>query len=442
MPPVPRATLDDSFIYDLKCAICGHTALQVVHVDALPDYVSCGQCNSAFVAEEGGQRVMYGMIDPSYHETRSFALRQWILLDEVETKAASEHPPTAPVEPPTSPFSEEALAPAPPAEEIPAEDVFAPPEDDFPLADEPLGLEPEVDSEEALAPAPPAEEIPAEDLFAPPEDDFPLPGEQLDLEPEVDAGERSPTLKLEYSAVEEPVESPVTPAILEPEEPAIPEPDVTIDEQVLEEETPFTPKGTDPPLGHRFRVVLQGSEANIPESICAHCSQTPVRGRLAVVSSLPQGREVGQRKVTTFNLPLCGDCHKRAAQRSEAERNARLQAHLISALIALISMVAALALGLKPLEEGPLGILILVILAVLGYTLPVIILLNRIRPFPASEDAAYVRSTLLIPGEVQGLETAFEWRNETYAERFHQANHEITVGQIAKVKDRTQTPLS
>jgi hypothetical protein len=106
----------------------------------------------------------------------------------------------------------------------------------------------------------------------------------------------------------------------------------------------------------------------------------------------------------------------------------------------MISMVAALALGLKPLEEGPLGILILVILAVLGYSLPVIVLLNRIRPFPVSEDAAYVRSTLLIPSEVQGLETAFEWRNETYAERFHQANHEITVGQIVKVKDRSPSP--
>jgi hypothetical protein len=400
MPPVPRATLDDRYVDDLKCAICGHTSLQVVHVDALPDYVSCGQCNSAFVTEEGGQRVMYGMIDPSYQETRSFALRQWVHLDEVETKAVSEYPPTAPVEPPTSPFSEEALAPAPPSpEEIPAQEVFASPEDDFPQLDEPLDLEPEVGDEE-----------------------------------------RSPTLKLEYSAVEGPVEAPVTPAILKPEEPAIPEPEVTIDEQVLEEETPFTPRESDPPPGHRFRVVLQGAEANIPETICAHCSQTPVRGRLAVVSSLPQGREVGQRKATTFNLPLCADCHKRAAERSEAEKNARLQAHLISALIAMISMVAALALGLKPLEEGPLGILILVILAVLGYTLPVIVLLNRIGPFPVSGDAAYVRSTLLIPSEVQGLETAFEWRNETYAERFHQANHEITIGQIVKVKDRSQSP--
>jgi hypothetical protein len=190
-------------------------------------------------------------------------------------------------------------------------------------------------------------------------------------------------------------------------------------------------------MGHRFRVVLHGSDVNIPESICAHCSQTPVRGRLAKVGSLPQGHEVGQREATTFNIPLCADCHKRAAERSEAERNARLQAHLISALIALVAMVAALALGLNPLEEGPLGILILVMLGVLGYALPAIVLLNRFGPHPISEDAAYVRSTLFIPSETQGLETAFEWRNETYAERFHQANHEATVGQIAKVKDRT-----
>lgn len=403
MPPVPRATLEDSYITGLKCAICGHTSLQVVHVDALPDYVSCEQCKSAFVTEEGGQRVMYGMIDESYPETRNFALRQWVHLDEVESKASSEHPPTAPVEPPTSPFTEE------------------------------------VTEEGLISTPPPADEMIPEDEFAPTEEGFPLPDEPLDLESEVVDEERSPTLKLEYSAIEEPVEAPVTPALIEPEEPALHEPEVTIDEQVVEEETPFTPRENDPPPGFRFRVVLQGSEANIPESICAHCSQTPVRGRLSIVSSLPQGREVGQRKATTFNLPLCADCHKRASKRSEAERNAQLQAHLVSALIALGAVVVALALGLNPLEEGALGILILVMLAALGYALPVIVLLNRIGPFPISEDAAYVRSTLFIPSEVQGLETAFEWRNQTYAERFHQANHEIAVGQIAKVKDRTQT---
>jgi hypothetical protein len=422
MPPIPRATLDESFTEGLKCAICGHDTLHVVHVANLPDYVGCGQCKSAFVVEEGGQRVMYGMIDPTYPETRAFALRQWIDPDEVVTKAASEHPPTAPVESPTPPFSDEALPPAPPPpEELPAPVEYVPPEE---------------------MPAPiefaPPEEMPAPIEFAPPEESISDPEELLDLEPEEENEERSPTLKLEYTDAEKPVEAPVMPALSEIQEPATLAPEPAIEDEPAEK-PPFTPKENDPSPGHRFRVVLQGTEINFPNNICAHCSSTHVRGRLAVVSSLPQGQEVGQRKLTTFNLPLCVDCHKRAAERSEAERNARLQAHLISALTALGFTVAALALGLKPLEEGPLGILILVILAVLGYSLPVIVLLNRIRGYPVSEDAAYVRSTLLVPSEAQGLETAFEWRNETYAERFHQANHEITVGQIVKVKDRSQT---
>ncbi|HEY44315.1 MAG TPA: hypothetical protein G4O11_10070 [Anaerolineae bacterium] len=409
MPPIPKATLDESFAEGLKCAICGHDSLQVFHVANLPDYVGCEQCNSAFVVEEGGQRVMYGMIDPAYPETRIFALRQWIHPDEVEAKAISEHPPTIPVESTVPPFPEEPLPQAPPSpEEIPPPVEYAPPE-----------------------------EIPAPIDYASHEESLPGPEELLDLEAVEESEERSPTLKLEYKEIEEPVEAPIIPSLSDLQEPAIPEPELEIEEEPTEE-SHFTPRENDPPPGYRFRVVLQGTEANFPNNICAHCSSTHVRGRLAVVSSLPQGQEVGHRKVTTFNLPLCADCHKRAAVRSEAERNARLQTHLISALIALVSMVAALALGLKPLEEGPLGILILVILAVLGYTLPVIVLLNRIGPYPVSQDATYVRSTLLVPSEVQGLETAFEWRNKMYAERFHQANHETTIGQIIKVKDRTQ----
>jgi hypothetical protein len=410
MPPIPKATLDEGFAEGLKCAICGHDSLQVFHVANLPDYVGCEQCHSAFVVEEGGQRVMYGMIDPAYPETRNFALRKWTHPDEVKTKAISEHPPTVPVESSVPPFPEEPLTPAPPTPE-----EYPPPIE-----------------------YPPPEEIPVPVEYAPPERSLPEPEELLDLEPVEENEERSPTLKLEYKEVDEPVEAPLIQSVSDLQEPAVPEPESEI-EEALPEEPVFTPRENDPPPGYRFRVVLQGTDANFPNNICAHCSSTHVSGRLAVISSLPQGQEVGQRKVTTFNLPLCADCHKRAAERSEAERNARLQTHLISALIALVFMVAALALGLKPLEEGLLGILILVILAVLGYALPLIILLNRIGPYPVSQDAAYVRSTLLVPSEVQGLETAFEWRNKTYAERFHQANHETTIGQIVKVKDRTQT---
>ena len=446
MAPIPKVTLDESFAEGLTCAICGHDSLQVFHVTNLPDYVGCEKCKSAFVVEEGGQRVMYGMIDPDYPETRNFALRQWIHPDEVKAKAVSEHPPTTPVEATIPPFLEEPLPQTPPSheeiptpvehtspEEIPAPIEYASPEE-IPT---PIEYAPPEESPAPIEYAPP-EEIPAPIEYAPNEESLPELEGLLDLEPVEENEERSPTLKLEYAEIDKPVEAPIVPPLSDLQEPAMPEPDLEIEEEPAEEPL-FTPRENDPPPGYRFRVVLQGSEANFPNNICAHCSSTDVRGRLAVVSSLPQGQEVGQRKVTTFNLPLCADCHKRAAERSEAERNARLQTHLISALIALVSMVAALALGLNPLEEGPLGILILVILAVLGYSLPLIVLLNRIGPFPVSQDATYVRSTLLVPSEVQGLETAFEWRNKTYAERFHQANHEITIGQIVKVKDRTQS---
>jgi hypothetical protein len=43
---------------------------------------------------------------------------------------------------------------------------------------------------------------------------------------------------------------------------------------------------------------------------------------------------------------------------------------------------------------------------------------------------------MLIPEDIQGLETPFEWRNARYAERFYQANQERVLGTIAQVKDR------
>jgi hypothetical protein len=52
-------------------------------------------------------------------------------------------------------------------------------------------------------------------------------------------------------------------------------------------------------------------------------------------------------------------------------------------------------------------------------------------------DAAYVRSTLLVPDDSQGLETAFEWRSEGYAVRFRQSNAQLAVSSVIAVKDRS-----
>jgi hypothetical protein len=60
--------------------------------------------------------------------------------------------------------------------------------------------------------------------------------------------------------------------------------------------------------------------------------------------------------------------------------------------------------------------------------------MNRYAPPP---DADFVRTTLMIPETAQGLETAFEWRNGDYARTFADANRELLLGSVARIKDRT-----
>ena len=68
------------------------------------------------------------------------------------------------------------------------------------------------------------------------------------------------------------------------------------------------------------------------------------------------------------------------------------------------------------------------------------ILLSRVGKHPPPQDASYVRSTLLVPRETQGLETAFEWRNEVYANDFFETNEAIALGRLTSVKDRAAQP--
>jgi hypothetical protein len=80
--------------------------------------------------------------------------------------------------------------------------------------------------------------------------------------------------------------------------------------------------------------------------------------------------------------------------------------------------------------------MILAILFIVGYAGPVTFLLNRAGNYPPPPDAVYVRTTLLVPSETQGLETAFEWRNQEYAQRFFDANQSNAIGRLTSVKDR------
>jgi hypothetical protein len=163
----------------------------------------------------------------------------------------------------------------------------------------------------------------------------------------------------------------------------------------------------------------------------------PVRGKLTTQGTLPAGQAIGQRQTITFTIPLCAQCRKRASRRSEEEKNVRLQAHLISALGAMVLVVVALAWVVDIRAQPLVSSLILVIMAALGYSIPAMAQLNRLQPMPPPPDAMYVQSTLLIPKDVQGLETAFEWRNQEYAGLFHELNSRHTLGKITAVKDRT-----
>jgi len=203
----------------------------------------------------------------------------------------------------------------------------------------------------------------------------------------------------------------------------------------------FKLRDTDPPIGHRHRVVLRGDRVVFPSGDCAHCGRTPVKGRLAVYGTLPNGQKVGQRKVTSFNVPLCGECRARAALLTEEASNARLQAHLISAIIGMILVVLSLVIGIiDPRALALPDLMILAILLIVGYAGPVTFLLNRVGNYPPPPDAVYVRTTLIVPGETQGLETAFEWRNQEYAQRFFDANQAYTIGKMSSVKDRLASP--
>jgi hypothetical protein len=391
----PRLQIPSEWTKDRRCFICGMDALHITRVENLPDFVACKNCGSALVLEDDGPRVMYGKIGGGYPQTSNLALRQWANPAMVEQSARAERPEIErPVQPP------------PNMEGVEREMEEA--EEAIPSSAVPIPTEPELDASEdrhVLLRSETPPETPRE-AIAPTEE--PSPGDTPIFTP---AG----MPEAEVAADVEP-----TPVEREPDE----------------EET-FTPLETDPPPGQRFRVVLKGNRIHFPSDQCAHCMRQPVRGRLAVLGTLPRGQGIGQRRPATFNLPLCAECHKRASQRSEEEKSARLQAYLVATLVALVVLVAVLAWGIIDIaDQGLTGAFLLMILAVLGFTVPAWIMLNRLRDFPPPLDSAYVRSTLLVPREPQGLETVFEWRHEAYAERFLEVNEPNAISNVTRVKDR------
>ena len=159
MNPTVRSNLDDSYVEGKTCSICGKQALKVVHLGAYPDYVNCESCGSAFVTEEGGERVMYGKIPAAYPDTSRFALQQWVWPEAIDRRASTERrshepapiqaPPPAVLPPEPTPES------AVPEESVPPAEVSAqldePTQETLPVTEPEIGWPPAAPSDEAPA---------------------------------------------------------------------------------------------------------------------------------------------------------------------------------------------------------------------------------------------------------------------------------------------------
>lgn len=90
MDHLPLNTLDDEFATNLACAVCGEITLAVVHVEDLPDYVKCTNCESAFILSQGADWAMFGSISSDYPRTEKTVLKRWTTLEAVQAMANSE----------------------------------------------------------------------------------------------------------------------------------------------------------------------------------------------------------------------------------------------------------------------------------------------------------------------------------------------------------------
>ena len=422
MSPIPRVDLEDQFVEGMRCPVCDGLSLEIVHVRHYPDFVRCWHCESAFVVDQDSQWVMYGKLPPEFPETSRMALRQWLTIEAVAQRAATErerseaaaevareqaYPP-----PSMSPFGAERAAPFIAPDAVKATNLEATP------APPSVGSEP---SAPAWAMAPPS---PATTAAA-------LQGPGLDLPAGLaalweDEGLSAGAGEGEGAAEHTPARGP-TPGGLGPAtEPA-----------QSPERFPRAPAG-EPPAGERHVVAIEGGEIRFPSaSICVHCLRTPAVRALAAAGSVPSPNTPSGRRTAQFNLPLCASCRNRASARSEEEKAARLQAFLVAAVLALAAVAIPLVSGLIDLGANTLAsAFFLLMLAVVGFTASLVLLLGRASRFPPPDDALYIHTTLLVAAEEAGPRTRFAWRNRGYADLFRQVNRKTASDAVAEEEDR------
>jgi hypothetical protein len=331
------------------------------------------------------------------------------------------------------PFVDDIVAPSP----------LTAPEEDLAASTEPADFL-DVRSEQSPVPTPPvAEEV---DVPAPAiEEQEVQPSESMEEIPGIEEVDEPidehllPPWAREEGAVEEPALSGETapePMPFTTEDPALIDAVVEDTEQVpIPIEEPKLPPG-EPEEGFRYRVVVKGDKLTFPKNVCAHCLRMPVSLAANVRGTLPDPEQPGMRKPLTFKLPLCRDCEQRAKASTDEERSAKTQAHIISGIVAAFLLVIALIAGIARFEPNAFeGIMVLLIVGVLGYGVPAVFLLNRASSYPPPYDAAYVFTTLRVADDAGDESTAFEWRNQGYAELFRQVNRRNAEDSISRVED-------
>ena len=390
MAGIPALTVDDTFVDGMACPICAAMELSVSHIANFPDYVTCGQCGSAFVVEDTRERVMYGRIPPQYPHAVEFALKQWVWLEAVSRRAAEDRPQAVPTAASPSPL-EGSAEEEPAVEEVPAD---------------PDWLGGRLRSTEGWSAGVP---IPTEpETLLPPSPHVVLSPDTEPLPDWLRSGRGTP---------------------VEPPPLVVPPPAPTPSRALPPAQAPTGTAVGEPAPDQRTRVTLGGDRVRFPINACAHCLRMPASARWPAVGSLPRPATLGGRRPATFRIPLCPSCRRRAAARSNEQTSSRLQAHLISALVSLAVVVGALALNLVSFDGNPLGSLALLgVLAVLGYAIPAVALVGRAGRAQVPPDAHFVRTTLLVRGSPLSPETVFAWRNAGYADTFFQANSSAAVG--------------
>ena len=414
MTGVPRTSVEDAFTSGLRCAICSQSDLYVQHLPAYPDFVTCRACGAAFVVEDTGERVMYGKIPDGYPDTSEFALRQWVWLEAVERQAAAERPAPTAASPEASLRS--SLAEEPEAEIEPDFEQEAPAEDAGPSLDW-LAARLKAGGMPAGVP------IPTEpDPFRPGSQGVPLASDTGPTEESLPAWLRESSAPSIPRAPEIPRPAPPA-AVPASSIPAAP---------VMGAAAAAASGGAEgePSPAKRHRVLIRGDRVRMPVNACAHCQKTPAPDRLPVPGHLPRAGGQAARRSTTFQVPLCRDCSRRAKGRTAGQSGSRLMALLTGALIGLVLVVVVLATGIVPFAASlALGLLMLGIIWFIGFGLTAGILLSRAGRQAPSPDASYVRTTLRVVADLSNPQTSFEWRNGDTALSFYQANGPAAVAE-------------